>query len=355
MHKLAPSALLPPLPPMQKRLKFPSLWKARGEKQGSVWMVTGCVMQVMQSQVNEATARVLCKAGCDVGVPKTQNCCGALHAHTGDIDQAKFFAKQNIEAFEIWQKENSSLDAIVINAAGCGAALKEYPGWFKGEAEWEERAKAFSEKVRDVSEFLAQPQYKDRLQSLMKTGVKRAEKGVKKIPARDVIPNTQGASTLAAASGQVEHTRDEKFAATKAESHAIEPQNATGSTLESPLHEDRMTYHDACHLAHGQGIRSQPRELMEMCAQSENVDFVALGESEMCCGSAGSYNITQPDMAMRLLERKMKHIARTGAKVVVTGNPGCAMQIMLGAKKFGPKVEVLHPVEVLDRATNQKP
>jgi glycolate oxidase iron-sulfur subunit len=116
-----------------------------------------------------------------------------------------------------------------------------------------------------------------------------------------------------------------------------------------------MTYHDACHLAHGQGVRSQPRELMELCAKHEGVQFVALGESEMCCGSAGSYNITQPQMAMQLLERKMKHIAKTGAQVVVTGNPGCAMQIMLGAKKFGPSVEVLHPVQVLDRATDNTP
>lgn len=340
-------ALLPPLPPIRKRLKFPTLWKARGKEQAKVGMITGCVMQVMQSQVNEATARVLTKAGCEVAVPKTQACCGALHAHIGDIEQAKKFAIQNIIAFETWQKENSSLDAIVINAAGCGAALKEYPGWFKGDEEWEERARQFSGKVRDVSEFLAQPEFKARLQELMNSGKRQEESGERKLDARDVIPNTAGASTLRAAGSNVSEKEAEKVAAVKAESTLAGPV----PTQQQELHDDRMTYHDACHLAHGQSIRSQPRELMEMCAAGENIEFVALGESEMCCGSAGSYNITQPEMAMRLLERKMKHIANTGAKVVVTGNPGCAMQIMLGAKKFGPPVEVLHPVEVLDRAT----
>jgi glycolate oxidase iron-sulfur subunit len=311
-------ALLPELPPMQKRLKFPVLWHARGEKQASVGMITGCVMQVMQSPVNEATARVLCKAGCDVAAPRTQNCCGALHAHIGDIEQAKIFAQQNIIAFETWQKEQGTLDAIIINAAGCGAALKEYPGWFKGDSEWEERAKRFSGMVKDVSEFLAQPAFKSRLEQHM---------------AYDMRSNdgADGMQKIMDAQCGCHHSAHESHSPTS------------------------MTYHDACHLAHGQGVRSQPRELMELCAKHEGVQFVALGESEMCCGSAGSYNITQPQMAMQLLERKMKHIAKTGAQVVVTGNPGCAMQIMLGAKKFGPSVEVLHPVQVLDRATDNTP
>ena len=120
--------LLPDLPPMQKRLNFPQRFRARGQKQASVGMITGCVMQVMQSPINAATARVLCKAGCDVAAPKTQGCCGALHAHSGAIETAKEFAKRNIEAFENYERQHGALDAIIINAAGCGAALKEYPG-----------------------------------------------------------------------------------------------------------------------------------------------------------------------------------------------------------------------------------
>ena len=109
-----------------------------------------------------------------------------------------------------------------------------------------------------------------------------------------------------------------------------------------------VTYHDACHLAHGQGIRVPPRELLAMLPDAE---MVPLAESEMCCGSAGTYNITQPEMAGDLLKRKMEKIKRTGAQICVTGNPGCAMQLMLGAQKFGPRVEIKHPIELLDDAT----
>lgn len=329
--------LLPPLPPMQKRMNFPERFKARGEKQASVGLITGCVMQVMQSPINSATARVLCKAGCDVAAPKTQGCCGALHAHTGAIGTAKEFARRNIEAFEIYEQDHGALDAIIINAAGCGAALKEYPGWFKGDVQWEERAQKFSEKVKDISEFLAQPHYKTRLKALMEA--KRSTVSHQQsIEARNVLSNTTGASTLKALNQDVS---DEEAN----QQLAIEPdQNSSIVNYQSSL----VTYHDACHLAHGQGIRVQPRELLALVP---GIEIVPLHESEMCCGSAGTYNITQPEMAMRLLERKMKNIKQTNAQVVVTGNPGCAMQIRLGAQKFDIDVVIKHPIEVLDAAT----
>jgi Fe-S oxidoreductase len=307
-------------------------------------------MQVMQSHVNEATARVLCKSGCDVAAPKTQNCCGALHAHIGDIEKAKELAQRNIAAFEDWEKENGALDAIVINAAGCGAVLKEYPGWFKGDDEWEGRSKNFSEKVRDVSEFLDQDAFKTRLQGLLGSGKSDLQTGTQELgmQAREARPNTVGGSTLEALGetvpGDVENRLDAATAQNPAPLSKTENQN---SKLKTRL----VTYHDACHLAHGQGIRAEPRDLLQMLADSGEFEVVNLTEAEMCCGSAGSYNIMQPEMAMQLLERKMKHIAATGAGVVVTGNPGCAMQIMLGAQKFGPPVKVLHPVQVLDHAT----
>ncbi|HEX8834016.1 MAG TPA: heterodisulfide reductase-related iron-sulfur binding cluster [Abditibacteriaceae bacterium] len=342
--------MLPPLPPMSKRLKFPESWKARGVGQARVGMITGCVMQVMQSPVNAATARVLTKAGCHVEAPKSQACCGALHAHVGDLDQARAFARKNIEVFEELQAKHE-LDAIIINAAGCGAALKEYPGWFKGDAEWEPRARAFSQKVKDVSEYLAQPQFKARLQALMQpqtepqsTSEKHVNGAMNDTP-RETVPNTTGSSTLKALGIDVDDSSASKVEALDANSATLEPGDDTSRGTSSAC---RMTYHDACHLAHGQSIRVQPRDLMSAVPNSE---LVPLGESEMCCGSAGIYNITQPEMAMQLLERKMKHIAATGAKVVVTGNPGCMMQIMLGAQKFGVDVEVKHPVEILDAAT----
>ncbi len=330
--------LLPDLPPMQKRLNFPEKFRARGQKQANVGMITGCVMQVMQSPINAATARVLCKAGCDVAAPKTQGCCGALHAHSGAIETAKAFAKNNIEAFENYERDHGALDAIIINAAGCGAALKEYPGWFKGDEVWESRAKNFSEKVQDISEFLAQEKYKTRLAEWMekKQSAVRCQLSVE---AHEVLPNLAGASTLKALNQNI---ADEK----ENQQLAQEP-DATNSSLLTP-HSSLLTYHDACHLAHGQGIRVQPRALLGLIP---GIEIVPLGESEMCCGSAGTYNITQPEMAMRLLERKMKNIEQTKAQIVVTGNPGCAMQIRLGAKKFDVDVVIKHPIELLDEAT----
>jgi glycolate oxidase iron-sulfur subunit len=284
--------LLPPLPPMKTRLQFAEDWPAQKEELARVGMITGCVMQVMQSDVNVATAKVLSRAGCRVIAPKTQNCCGALHAHVGDMEQARLFARQNIVVFEEWEKQNGPLDAIVINAAGCGAALKEYYHWFEGDEEWEKRAEAFAHKVKDVSEFLAEEPYVNRLEELMKM-------------------NAAGMHSLG-----------------------------------------RVTYHDACHLAHGQSIREQPRQLLQLLEKYvPDMEIVPLGESELCCGSAGSYNITQPKMAMQLLNRKLDHVEESTADVVVTGNPGCMMQIRLGTLKRDLPIEVLHPVELLDRAT----
>lgn len=331
--------LLPDLPAMQKRLNFPERFRARGQKQASVGMITGCVMQVMQSPINAATARVLCKAGCDVAAPKTQGCCGALHAHSGAMETAKEFARRNIEAFENYETNHGRLDAIIINAAGCGAALKEYPGWFKGDVEWEERARSFSEKVKDISEFLAEPPYKNRLAELMGNKAQRKRNNTHLL-AHQVIPNVTGASTLKALDQDVAREKENQQLASEPDVNKPNLKSQSSSLI---------TYHDACHLAHGQGIRTQPRTLLALIP---DIEIVPLHESEMCCGSAGTYNITQPEMAMRLLERKMKNIKKTQARIVVTGNPGCAMQIRLGAKKFHIDVQIKHPIEVLDEATN---
>lgn len=360
-------AMLPDLPPMSVRLKFPEVWKARGAQQASVGMITGCVMQVMQSPVNEATARVLTKAGCSVAAPKTQGCCGALHAHVGAIEEAKQLAKDNIVAFENWEREHGALEAIIINAAGCGSALKEYAGWFNDDPQWAERARNFTNKIKDVSEFLAAPAYKERLVSLMREphlDAAIAAQSAVDVP-REMIPNTTGASTLQGANGDsVENPSDQilsgepdsKLSAREATDgkrphHPHQPVAAPSTTTATKIasrEARRLTYHDACHLAHGQGIRVQPRELI---ATLPGCEVVPLAESEMCCGSAGIYNITQPEMAMQLLERKMKHIKATGADVVVTGNPGCMIQIQSGARKFGVPVQVVHPIELLDTAT----
>ncbi|MCC6442808.1 MAG: 4Fe-4S dicluster domain-containing protein [Armatimonadetes bacterium] len=251
---------------------LPERTLARGEKKLTVALLSGCVMSVMFQETNRATIRVLVANGCEALVPKGQGCCGALSLHNGFPEDARRFAKKNIEVFEA-----AGVDRIVTNAAGCGAAMKEYDHLLAGEPGWAERASRFAAKVRDVSEVLA-------------------EVGI-----------------------------------------------------EGPLKEIRakVTYHDACHLAHGQKVRQQPRAILKAIP---GLEFVELKESDWCCGSAGTYNLTEPQMAERILKRKLDNILATGASIVVTGNPGCLVQIRNGLRKIGADIEVLHPVELLDRA-----
>ncbi len=335
--------LLPPLPTPGSRHKFPAQWKARGEQTANVGMLTGCVMPVMLPHVNEATARVLSRAGCQVSAPKNQNCCGAMHAHTGAMETAKKLAKQNIIAFEDWQREHGEWDAFIVNAAGCGSALKEYPHWFKGDEKWEARAQKLADKVRDVSEWLATPPYMEKLAARMNVSPDVELEAPKMDIARETLPNVGGAATLN--NGDSAGAPAEQLLAQPANNNLTDDVPLPRAKLSGKL---TVTYHDACHLAHGQGIREAPRELLALLP---NAQIIPLPESEMCCGSAGTYNITQPAMANDLLKRKMEKIAQTGATICVTGNPGCAMQLMLGAQKFGPRVQIKHPIELLDDAT----
>jgi glycolate oxidase iron-sulfur subunit len=191
-----------------------------------------------------------------------------LYAHSGQLDLARECARKNIAAFD-----QLELDAIIINAAGCGSTLKEYDKLLADDVDWAKRAVAFSAKVKDLTEWISP-----------KTGVNNLKLNCK------------------------------------------------------------VTYHDACHLAHPQGITAQPRALVRAVA-GEN--FVELPEAEICCGSAGSYNLTEPEMAARLQKRKIDNILSTGADVVVTSNPGCQLQIEAGLKKAGSKMRVMHIADFL--------
>jgi len=242
---------------------------------GRVGFVSGCVMGVMFGRTNEASVQLLRQAGYDVANPKSQGCCGALFAHGGNLTSARKCARQNIEAFE-----SAKLDAIIINAAGCGSTLKEYGHLLHGDREWAQRGEAFSAKVKDITEWL----------------VTNLE-----------VPPRQGS--------------------------------------------ELVTYHDACHLAHAQRITRQPRDLVKAVAGSS---YVELPESDVCCGSAGSYNLTEPEMAERLQERKVQNILKTGAKVVITSNPGCILQIKAGLGKAGTDIRVLHIADFLLEATAPK-
>ena len=242
---------------------------------GRVGFISGCVMSVMFGPTNAASVSLLNRAGYDVLTPKTQSCCGALYAHGGNLDRARACARHNIEVFE-----KLNLDAIIINAAGCGSTLKEYDQLLRDDANWSERAIRFSRKVKDLTEWLVHARFR-----------------------------TSGSETRG------------------------------------------VTYHDACHLAHPQHITQPPRDLIRAVAED---NFVELPESDVCCGSAGSYNLTEPEMAERLQRRKIDNILRTGAQVVITTNPGCILQIRAGLKKAGAeRIQVLHLADFLHKFGNE--
>jgi glycolate oxidase iron-sulfur subunit len=270
--------LLPPrlramealLPQVRAQETLPKLIPAQGERRRRVGLLLGCVQRVLFPQVNAATARVLAAEGCEVVVPAAQSCCGALLVHAGEEKQAEQLARQTIDAFE-----NAKVDAVIINAAGCGSNLKEYGHLLRDDPQYAGRAKALAAKCRDVSEFLAE----------------------------------------------------------------LEPR-ATRHAL--PL---RVAYHDACHLQHAQGVRTQPRALLGRIPQ---LQLLEIPEAAICCGSAGIYNLVQPEAALQLGDRKAGHVAALDADVVVSANPGCLLQLQAALARAGRKLPVRHTVEVLD-------
>jgi glycolate oxidase iron-sulfur subunit len=264
--------LLPELPSRADRAPLPERVAAESPKRVTVALLTGCIQQVAFGPQNRATARVLAKNGAEVVVPRRQACCGALHAHSGEHDEAQRLARRTIEVFE-----QAGGDYVIVNTSGCGAHMKAYGTLLADDAQWEERARRFASRVRDISEFLAMEPLRGPL-----GGVRRT-----------------------------------------------------------------VTYHDPCHVVHGQKIRNEPRALL---AQIPGLKLVELPESDWCCGSAGTYNLTQPEMARRLQQRKVAHIRETGAEAVVTSNPGCIIQIAQGLQAAGTSIQVQHIVDVLDQA-----
>jgi glycolate oxidase iron-sulfur subunit len=259
------------LPELERSAPLPEVVVAQGVERHRVGFLSGCVAQVLFSRINRATVRVLAHNGCTVVTPPMQVCCGALYLHAGRRDAALECARRNIEAFP------PNLEAIVINAAGCGAMMKEYGDLLADDPAYAAPARAFGAKVRDVTEFLA-------------------------------------ALPLAPPRGAIRA---------------------------------RVAYHDACHLAHAQGVREAPRHLLK---QIRGIELVELPDADTCCGSAGSYNLTEPVMARRLAERKVANIRATGATCVAAANPGCVLQIQAGLRRAGLSTRVVHPIELLDQA-----
>lgn len=263
--------MLPTLKPHYGSL--PEILPAEGPKRARVGLFLGCVADALYPQTNYATAKVLQKNGCEVWIPRNQVCCGALHYHAAEEEPAQALAAQNCHAFGMTREDWNSLDAIITNAAGCGAMLKDYSHMMHDHP-GAEAAERFNSKVRDISEFL---------------------------DALGLIPPTHPLPITA-------------------------------------------TYHDACHLRHAQQIQKQPRSLL---GKIPGLKLVPLNESELCCGAAGSYNLTQPEMATQLGDRKAENILATGAQALFTGNVGCLMQITRHLKAINPNIWVTHPVDAL--------
>jgi glycolate oxidase iron-sulfur subunit len=252
--------------------QFGKTFPAVGPRRARVAFFAGCVANVIFSRLNEATIRVLTANGCEVVVPEQQFCCGALAAHAGERQAARALARKNLRAFG-----HANFDAIVTNAAGCGATLKDYGRLFAPAEPEQAAACAFGELIKDFTEFLV---------------------------------------TL-------------------------------GLTAKLKPISVRVTYQDSCHLLHGQKVREAPRQLLRSIP---GVEFVELPFSDICCGSAGIYNVTQTEASLDLLSEKMNYAASTRAKIIATANPGCLLQLRAGADLYRTSQEVLHLIELLDRA-----
>jgi glycolate oxidase iron-sulfur subunit len=249
----------------------------------TVSLFTGCVGEGLFGRVNRATERVLRANGFHGRAPEDQVCCGALHAHAGDLEGARKLARKNIAAF-------SSSAPIVTNAGGCGAMLATYGHLLANDADFVVTAAQFSSRVRDVSQQL-----------------QAAETGsVSPLSEKRAVPETT---------------------------------NGRG-----------VTYDTSCHLLYGQHAGDASQQMLRSLV---GPNFVPLEGTETCCGAAGIYNMLQPEMSGRVLQEKLAHVRNTKAQILATGNPGCQMQIGAGAQLAGMKLQVCHPIELVDEAYAQ--
>ena len=271
----AMESILPQVTPQCFQDNLPETVAAQGKKRYRVGMILGCVQRVFFSNVNEATARVLSANGCEVIIPKSQGCCSALPAHQGETNQAQALARQMIDSFA-----DTAVDYIIINAAGCGHTLKDYGHILQNDPDYCDKAVAFSNKMRDVQEFLAEVGLTAKLSALTDTPLK-------------------------------------------------------------------LVYQDACHLRHGQGITQPPRQLLR---QIPGVTITEPMDAELCCGSAGVYNMLQPEVANELGQMKVNNLVNTGATLIASSNPGCALQIQKHLARQGHTLPLMHPIELLDQS-----
>ena len=293
-----------------------------------VAVLTGCVQDLAFADINRATVDVLLANNCEVHTPAVQPCCGSLHAHNGDLESARVLARRQLDLFN-----PDDFDAIISNAGGCGSHLKTYGHLLHDDPAYAARAAAWDKKLRDIHEYLVAlpfrhphpPEQRSTLNSQPLTlndqpgdpaavpplSVPRSALNVKRSPIQSSIP------------------------------------------LSAPLAPTTtVTYHESCHLCHGQKVSAQPRAILRAIP---GVELRECAEAQWCCGSAGIYTITQPDTAARLQERKVGHVLATGAGLVATANPGCHLQLQNGlreacAHSHDAPPGVVHPVVLLAAA-----
>ncbi|MCL4109690.1 UNVERIFIED_CONTAM: hypothetical protein GTU68_018417 [Idotea baltica] len=240
------------------------------EKKMRVVLMTGCAQKALNTDINDATIRLLRRFGCEIVIPEGMGCCGALVHHMGKEDQSHKAAAANIDAW-IKARDQGGLDAIVINTSGCGTTVKDYGHMFRNDPAYAEKAALVSELAVDVSELL------------MKLDLPKGE------------------------------TKDMTVA-----------------------------YHAACSLQHGQQIKTYPKDLLRQAG----FKVVEPADSHLCCGSAGTYNLMQPEISKQLKERKVKTLEAKNPDIISAGNIGCMMQI-----GSATGIPIVHTVELLDWAT----
>lgn len=269
-HMRTMEKVLPKIPTYKQMKNRPTYIAAKENAMKRVAFFTGCLMDTMFLNTNQATIELLRLSGCEVVIPPSQNCCGALHGHSGEKQLAKELAKRNISAFE-----QLEVDYIISNAGGCGAFLYEYDHLLKDEKDWNDRAKDFTNKIKDMTEVLVELDFHNRYELR--------------------LPN------------QV------------------------------------ITYQDSCHLRNVMRTFASPRILLHAI---EGIEFKEMKEADRCCGSAGIYNLVQPEMSKQILDHKMEHVKETKATTIVTANPGCLLQMKIGIEREG--IENIKAVHIAD-------
>ncbi|MGM8211923.1 (Fe-S)-binding protein [Virgibacillus sp. W0430] len=271
-HLQAMEKVIPEVPKRKELKRRPSHLKPYTKQQKKVAFFSGCLMDTMFMHTNDATTKLLQYAGCEIVIPQSQGCCGALHGHSGEQDRAREMAKRNIEAFE-----QMEADYIITNAGGCGAFLVDYTYLLKDDPAWSERARFFTNRIMDISRILIELDF-----------------------------------------------------------HKLALQ----------LDEQIITYQDSCHLKNGQKTFTEPRQLLNSI---KGAQYVEMQDADRCCGSAGIYNMIEPDMSMQILGYKMKQTIKTKAKTIVTANPGCLLQMKLGIEREGlaDQIRAVHIVDLL--------